>query len=198
MQREAGHVFFREGEETDAVLLIKKGHLRVLVGKPSRIVAIRRSGELVGEMGAIRGKPRSATVVAHDDVVVLHIPAQHFLDVLYENPRTLHALLVESEERTEQATRKIVDSDLAAERRLAKALLELVEDGVADRVDGVLTARFAQADLASLTGMSLESVKKVTKLFRDNAIVDTGRGQVRILDTATLEEVAAGNRTTSR
>jgi CRP/FNR family cyclic AMP-dependent transcriptional regulator len=198
LHRQAGHTFFREGEETDFALLIKKGHVRVLAGRPARIVAFRKRDEIVGEMAAIRGKPRSATVIAHDEVEVLHLPAPDFLEFLYEHPRALHALLVDSDERLDQATRKIVGSDLAVERRLAGALVELVDEGVAEHLDGVLVARFPQADLASLTGTSLESVKKIVRLLKESKIIDTGRGSISIHDVDLLKEIAMGNRTASR
>src|SRR5437763_8253540 len=41
IHRSAGHPFFLEGEPGDFALLIKKGHVKVLRGRPSRIIDIR-------------------------------------------------------------------------------------------------------------------------------------------------------------
>ena len=199
LRREAGHTFIREGEESDFVPLIKKGHVKVLAGTPSRIVAIRGPNEIIGDTGVLRREPRSATVVAWDDVVeVLHVSDIEWLRFLYEHRRAMHAQLVASEERLQQATRKIVESDLAVERRLAKALIELVDRGLTSRTDDILTVRLAQKDLASLTGSSVEAVKKIVKLFKENDLIDTGRLSLRITDVSTLRAIANGKPTASR
>ena len=64
IRRSAGNAFMLEGEYGDFALLIKKGHVKVVAGSPPRIVAIRGPGDMVGEMAAIRRKPRSASAPA--------------------------------------------------------------------------------------------------------------------------------------
>lgn len=195
INRPAGHIFIIQGEETDFALLIRKGHVKVVVGKPPRIVAIRGPGEIVGEMAAIRQKPRSASIIALDEVEVLHLPAGDWLRFLYEHPRAMHAQLVAVDERLDQATRKIVESDLAIEQRLAKALVELVDSGVGRRgADGVVL-RFSQQDLATLTGASLDSAKKIIRTLKEGRLIGTGRQTLVIRDVAALGEIADGNRT---
>jgi CRP-like cAMP-binding protein len=194
INRPTGHIFISQGEETDFALLIRKGHVKVVVGKPPRIVAIRGPGEIVGEMAAILQKPRSGSVIALDEVEVLHLPAGEWLRFLYEHPRAMHAQLLLAVERLGQATRKIVESDLAVEQRLAKALVELVDSGVGRRgADGVVL-RFSQQDLATLTGASLDSVKKIIRTLKDGRLIGTGRQTLVIRDVAALEEIADGNR----
>src|SRR5262245_39645231 len=175
LRRPEGHTFMREGEKGDFVLLIRKGHVKVVTGNPSRIVAILGPNEIIGEMGVVRHKQRSASVIAWDDVEVLHLSDAEWLRFLYAYPRAMHAQLVAADDRVEQATRKLTESDLATERRLAKALVELVDRGLAKRIDDTLNLRLSQKDLASLTGSSIEAVKKIVKIFKENGIIDTGR-----------------------
>jgi CRP-like cAMP-binding protein len=195
INRPAGHVFFREGEDADSVVLIRKGHVKVVMGKPPRIVAIRGPGEIVGEVAPIRHKPRSASIIALDEIEVLHLPAAEWLRFLYEHPRAMHAQLVAADERLDQATRKIVESDLAIEQRLAKALVELVDSGVGARTTDGVVLRFSQQDLATLTGASLDSVKKIIRTLKDGKLIGTGRQTLVIHDVAALVEIADGNRT---
>ncbi|MBV9012623.1 MAG: Crp/Fnr family transcriptional regulator [Pseudonocardiales bacterium] len=197
INRPVGHIFFSEGEGADFALLIRKGHVKVVMGKPPRIVAIRGPGEIVGEVAPIRHKPRSGSVIALDEVEVLHLPAAEWLRFLYENPRAMHAQLVAADERLDQAARKIIESDLAIEQRLAKALVELVDSGVGEhRGEGVIL-RFSQQDLATLTGASLDSVKKIIRTLKDEKLIGTGRQTLVIHDVPTLIEIADGNRTAS-
>lgn len=193
--REAEHVFISQGEETDFALLIKKGHVKVVVGRPPRIVAIRGPNEMVGEMAAVRQKPRSASIIALNEVEVLHLPAVEWLKFLYRHPRAMHAQLFAADERLDQATRKVLESDLAVEQRLAKALIDLVDSGVGTHNEKGVGIRFSQQDLATLTGASLDSVKKIVRTFKNGQLISTGRQALVIHDVAGLVEIAAGHRT---
>lgn len=192
-RREKGHTFMREGEASEFVLLIRKGTVKVIVGEPERIIAFRGPGEIVGEMGVLRSKPRSASVVAWDDVEVLSVSGIEWLRFLYRNPRAMHAQLVAADDRLGQATKKVVESDFAVERRLAKAFVELADRGLATRSEDTLTMPLVQKDLASLTGSSPEAVKKAVSVFRRNGVIETGYRKVYIRDLATIADVARGN-----
>ncbi|WP_406643253.1 Crp/Fnr family transcriptional regulator [Amycolatopsis sp. WGS_07] len=171
---------------------MKKGHVKVLTGQPPRIVAFRGPRETVGELGVLDDEPRSATVIAWGDVEVLHVPAaelKNFLDQHRDAERALHTAV---RKRLAQATRKISDSDLATERRIAKALTDLVRNGLCEIVDGTPTIRLSQKDLASLTGASLEAAKKVVRVFKGIGLIDTGRFQIRVTDAAALAHIADG------
>ncbi|HEX6353207.1 Crp/Fnr family transcriptional regulator [Actinophytocola sp.] len=197
LHRHPGHVFMREGEDSDFALLIKKGHVKVIAGNPARIVAFRGPNETVGEMGALRGTPRSATVVAWDEVEVLYVGSTQLKKFLHDFPSAMYALLVATDDRVIQATRMIAESDLAIERRFAKVLVRLVEDGLTTRAGETSTMRLSQKDLASLVGCSTESVKKIVRVFKDHQFIDTGREFLTIVDVDALREVADGKPTAS-
>ncbi|WP_433266114.1 Crp/Fnr family transcriptional regulator [Actinosynnema sp. CS-041913] len=193
--RPPGHVFFQEGEETDEVLLIKSGHVKVVAGKPGHIAAIRKPGDIIGEMAFLRRKPRSASLIAYDEVHVLRISGQSWLNFLYKFPRAMHAQLVAADERLDQATKKFVSSDSAVERKLAQVLIELLSLNLGERVGDRYVLRFSQRDLASLTAASLDAVKKIIRRLREAKILDTGRQTVEIWNQQVLEEIASGNET---
>jgi len=195
IHRSAGHPFFHEGEHGDFALWIKKGHVKILSGKPPRIVAIRGPGEIVGEMAVSRGEPRSAGVIAFDDVEALYLPGAKWLEFLYDHPRAMHAQWTAEAERIAQATGKIVESELAVGQQLAKALVELADAGLGEHTDvGSVVLRLSQHDLAALIGArKLDSVKKVIRLLKAAGTVSTGRELITILDPAALRDIAAGD-----
>lgn len=197
LPRSPGHYFFKEGEESGSgdVLLIKQGHVKVVAGKPARIAAFRKPGETIGEMAFLRGKRRSASIIAYDEVIALRIPGQKWLNFLYEFPRAMHAQLVAADERLDQATTKFVGSDWAVERKLAQVLLELLDLDLGEQVGGRHVLRLNQRDLASLTAASYDAIKKIIPRFKDANILDTGRQTVEILDRETLVEITAGGKT---
>ncbi|MFI5557707.1 Crp/Fnr family transcriptional regulator [Amycolatopsis japonica] len=197
LRRGDGHVFMREGEASDFLLLIKKGHVKVTTGQPPRIVALRGPGETIGELGVIDDQPRSATVIAWGEVEALHVPANDLRTFLDQHRRAERALHAAVRKRLGQATRKISDSDLMMERRLAKAIIELYQNGLCEIIDDIPTIRLSQKDLASMTGASIEATKKIIRVFKEGGLVDTGRFQLRLTDAGALRKIADGNPTSS-
>jgi NTE family protein len=86
----SGAALYQEGEPSAYFYVVASGRLRVtsngaLVGYVGRL-------EPVGEMGVVVGEPRTATVRAVRDSVVLRIPNRDFLGFLERQPSALMAL----------------------------------------------------------------------------------------------------------
>ncbi len=197
LHRLAGHVFFEEGEETDFVVLILSGHVKVSMGDPKRMVAVRGPQDVVGEMASLARKPRTASVEAIDEVEALLISASPWSEFLALHPRAMLARLAAMDTRLDRTTRKIVASELAVEQRLARAVIELVESGLGRTSDEGIELRIYQQELADFAGISLESVKKLIRAFKGAAIVTTSRQQMLVHDLAALREIAQGKQTAS-
>jgi CRP/FNR family transcriptional regulator, cyclic AMP receptor protein len=75
---------------------VAQGHVRVLVrtnsGKESILRDIR-DGEFFGELAAIDGLPRSATIVAVTDSIVAKMPPTVFRDAVHQHPDVCDQLL---------------------------------------------------------------------------------------------------------
>lgn len=70
-------VLMREGERTTHAILLRAGFVKVTAvadGGRNALIAIRMAGDLIGELGAIDGAPRAATVVASAGVCGNEIP----------------------------------------------------------------------------------------------------------------------------
>lgn len=197
LHRSGGHIFMEEGEWTDFVLLIRKGHVKVLVGAPKRFIAVRYAGEIVGEMSAIREKARSATIQAIADVEVLRISASQWGQFLQSHPRAAIAQIIAADKRVDEATQKIAQSELAVEQRLAMAFVELLACGLGEDTENGPRLRISQQDLAAFVGASLDSVKKIIRIFKSSGIVGTARQATIILDSTAVQEIADGDRTAS-
>jgi CRP/FNR family cyclic AMP-dependent transcriptional regulator len=199
IRRRAGDPFFLEGEWGDFALLIEEGHVKAMRGKPPRIIDVRGPGQIVGEMGVIRTKPRMASIIAFDDVKALYLPGPRWLRFLYDHPRAMHALLAMTDDMADRATMRNVESELAIEQQLARRIAELTDSGLGEpNGDGAVVLRLSQQDLAALIGAKkLDSVKKVIARLKAAGIVHTGRQVITILQPATLREIADGNLTVS-
>lgn len=91
-----GELLMRQDETSRSMFVIASGHVRVerTLGDDRTLTLARLGpGEVVGEMGLLDGAPRSATVVALEDVEALEIHATVLAVVLIENPNVSQALL---------------------------------------------------------------------------------------------------------
>ena len=80
-----GEVLFREGDDADAMYIVKQGMLRVLSG--STILETVRDGGIIGEMAIIEEHmPRSATVIAGTYCELVEIDVPRFLSLVQNTP----------------------------------------------------------------------------------------------------------------
>lgn len=87
MQREAhpaGTVIIKQGDEGDKFYIIRRGKLDVLKESTGRVdvVATLEAGAFFGELALLRKEPRAATVKAVEEVELLTLSKDIFMDVV--------------------------------------------------------------------------------------------------------------------
>ena len=80
----AGEVIFKEGDRGEEFFVIRSGKVGVRLG--NRTLEELGEGEIFGEMALIDAGPRSATVIAETDVVVVPVGEKQFLFMTSEAP----------------------------------------------------------------------------------------------------------------
>src|SRR3954454_16294154 len=90
-----GDVLFHQGDDAGAVLVLLEGHVKAAMLNDGRevILAFPGPGGLLGELSAVDGQPRSATVRAVDDITALVISGSAFRAFLDHRPRVALVLL---------------------------------------------------------------------------------------------------------
>lgn len=118
----AGWVLFRQGDAAHALYVLEAGRLAVEVDGPggSRRIAEIAAGEVVGEIGAVTGQPRSATVRALRDSTVIRLPKQRFFALVEREPSVAMAMLTATAHRLQST----VSPNLR--RRVAPRVVALV------------------------------------------------------------------------
>jgi CRP-like cAMP-binding protein len=76
-------VLFQEGDRGDAFYLIVRGEMLVL--QDQKDPALLKQGDCLGEIALLKGVPRTATVKAFEDSVLLRISSIHFWKILFQN-----------------------------------------------------------------------------------------------------------------
>ena len=104
LQYRAGEVIIREGDAGREMFVVMTGTVRVVTGTkqaPVELAQLKR-GAFFGEVSLLTGRPRTATVVAIDEVELIAFQKQDMEPILRKYPRVrkLMKLVVEGRVRT--------------------------------------------------------------------------------------------------
>ncbi len=193
---ERGQALFHEGQLPDRVVLLRSGRVKVTSTTPAGrevVLAFRGPGELVGELAAIDDEPRSATIVAVEQVEALTLPPGDFLAFLEEHPSACLALVRVLSQRLRDADAKRIEfATLNTLGRVAQRLLELCER-FGESGDGAIRIALplSQEELAGWTGSSIESVGRALQTMRALHWITTRRREICVLDLDALRRAAS-------
>src|SRR5438477_428964 len=102
----AGQTLMREGDPPGPIYVICSGRLRVYRRDLTVVNAVvdlatLGSGEVIGELGPILGKLRSATVQAVEPTQVLEIPAEQLASLVEQHQPLVRVILTALRERSD-------------------------------------------------------------------------------------------------
>jgi CRP-like cAMP-binding protein len=189
----AGEEIVQQDLPANAVYVIVKGRASVSVAaRDGRVLILRDIGEdeIIGEVSLLDGGLPSATVTALTSLELVVVDRQSFMNLLQERPRIAVALLPVLASRLRRLT--VWADDLAGRplsARVAKCLLGLLaahgqELGPSRHRIG---RRLSQEDLASMVGVTRESINKhLARLERDGILVKES-GHLVIVDLPRLQ-----------
>jgi CRP-like cAMP-binding protein len=183
---------FSEGDHSTYVIVILLGRVRVsyMTTEGREIFfAIKGAGELLGELSAIDGRPRSATATTLGPAEVLMVEGDDFMEFVETHPHVALMLLRTVSERLREADRRQVEfGALDTVDRVVRQLVELARTtGEPQGSGGALLVHISQQELAAWTGSSREAVNKALATLRATGWLSTQRGGVLVHDLAALE-----------
>jgi CRP/FNR family transcriptional regulator, cyclic AMP receptor protein len=208
-----GGILCTQGEPTTHVFILRSGWVKVITDTPDgrqTLEALRREGEIVGEIaGQVTGY-RTATVQALGTVHALLIGTRQLGEFLDSRPVAAHAYRQAMAEVQQVAYEKQRSRDLlSGAQRLAGLLLDLTEQpslprqpslteqpslprqhGQANRAAAAPQLMLSQEELASLIGASRSTVTRALQGWRSRHIIGTDQRRLQILDRARLQRIA--------
>jgi len=95
LEVEPGQDIARQGDPSDAMHFILAGRVGIFVAASDRMVRVRSLGRhtMIGEMGLITGRPRSATIRSEAASVLYELPLGVYEQVMQQDPALGQALL---------------------------------------------------------------------------------------------------------
>lgn len=190
-----GSRLINEGGTDRHAFLLLTGWVKVLAYDETghdALLAIRTGGDLIGEMAALGGQPRSATVLTASEVSARLIVQSELTRFLSEHSDVALDVVAVVSDRLRWANQRRIDFKAAsAPSRVCRVLGELVyvfrRPGDTRRTPVV---RITQPELASLAGVSINTVEKTLRQLSDEGHISRRYGQIVVLDSSGLRSFA--------
>jgi CRP-like cAMP-binding protein len=177
-----GQMVLSTGETSREVFIVQEGRLQVLLyAANGREISLRdlAAGQLFGELAAIDGEARSASIVAATDARLLAIPDDVFRSLVATSPKAADWMMRRLTAQVRSLTNRVFEmTALHVQARLHCELLRLARTrGTADAlVDPAPT----HAELASRIGTH--------RALARQKIVRSSRRRLEFLDIGRLED----------
>jgi CRP/FNR family cyclic AMP-dependent transcriptional regulator len=174
-------ILFSKGDESASLYVVCTGKVHVTVcDEQGReiVLSVIGPGEYFGEMAAMDGAPRSATIVTKEPSEILIIHRDDFRRALSSNPDTMLSLLKVFLERLRKADEKIESLAFTNVRdRVASFLMQSAEpQGGTWFVREALTHQ----EIADMVGSSRETVSRAIKELQVAGHISIERKRITI------------------
>ena len=188
-----GVFIFHKDSPGQTLYVIESGRVRIFILSESGqeiSLNVYGPGEIIGELGFLDGRPRSASAVALEPTQTWALRREDFFRRLEGHPRLALRLLEILAARLRYATayaESLAFLDVGG--RVAMRLLELADrfGAQSPRGNGLeLDLFLTQAELASWVASSRETVNKVLSTFRDQGLIELVGQKITILDRVGL------------
>jgi CRP-like cAMP-binding protein len=188
-------VLLAQGESPDCVIVLVDGLVKVMQinerGDDLTLI-LRGPGEVLGEMGALLGRPRSATVTAVRHCTGVVLPAHAFRGYVERHrlETVVYQLTVERLNSHERLRADLVHLPPVA--RLARVVSHLADEvGQPHGDDGLIVELgMPRTELAVMASMSRSSAIAALSRLQSAGILTVGRRRLVIKDVAHLKAVA--------
>lgn len=177
LQLKKGEILFRQGDQADAVYIIKDGTLkavRLTAEGEEAILHIIGIGETIGESALFRkGMLHPFTAVALEEVKVCSIARATFRQLLRANPEMAIQLIETLGERLYSAWGQMADfNSQTTEEKVLGTLIQLARQHGEHHHQGIkIKLKLTQEELASIVGASRVMVSHaITELLKRGSI----------------------------
>ena len=191
----AGERIFDRGDGGDRLLLVSEGVVKIanvsLDGR-EMVLGFVHGGELLGEIAALDGGPRTADAVAMTAVDAFAWPRAAFLAVMRDHPDFALGIVTALCGRLRR-TNDMVEAavQLSMPARIARALVSLLATAGRETPEGWrLGFRLTQRELGAYVGLARENVNRQLKQWEQEGLVRLERGEVVVRDRAALAALA--------
>ena len=190
-------VLLAQGESPDYVIALLEGLVKVAQSNEcgdTLTLMLRGPGEVLGEMGALLNRPRSATVTAARRCSGVVLPAHAFRGYVERHrlEPVIYRLTVERLNSHERLRADLVN--LSSTARVARVVSHLADEvGQLQSAVGLLVELgMPRTELATMAAMRRSSALAALSELQAAGILTLGRRRLVVTDVARLRAVARG------
>ena len=185
-------VIDRFGDSRDLYLIVE-GRVRVVnYSVTGREVTFdeREEGEYFGELAALDGEPRSANVIALNELNVACLSQEAFNRLLLEHPRVTLKILNGLAKIVRASNKRIMDlSTVGANNRVHAEILRLAIPGIRTDNTAIVSPFPIHGDIASRVSTTRETVNRVFSDLSRRGIVKRSKSNLVVLDLILLRKM---------
>jgi CRP/FNR family transcriptional regulator, cyclic AMP receptor protein len=194
-QYDSGDIVLREMDQSTHVVLLCDAVVKITSSLENGRIALlgmKVGGDVVGEMAALSGAPRCATVTACGTASVRVISRNEFVAYLRDFPDAHLALTRMIMDRLRWADKRRIDfNGYPVFVRLARILVELADEYGRQAADGItFDVGLTQRELGALVGAEEDTARKELRKLRDRGVINLGYRATTIVDRVALEVIA--------
>lgn len=187
-----GEIIFNEGDTPNFLYFIVSGKIKLFKMNDSGkeyIVDIRKDGDFFGYSSILEGNVYKKSAMALEKTELALIPKGDFIQLLFSNTnislKFINFMSNNLSEREEKLINLAYDS---ARKRVANALIFVHNKYASDgNLDGSFT--LLRENVSAIAGISPESVSRNLTNFREEGLIETNNGSIKILNLKKLEMI---------
>ncbi|MFQ5467201.1 MAG: Crp/Fnr family transcriptional regulator [Kiloniellaceae bacterium] len=189
----AGETILDRGGESSEVLFIVEGAVNIvnysLSGREIAYATLRRV-ECFGELAALDGRPRSASVVAVESTMVAILPSERFIDLLKERAEVTFRVLQRLTNMVRSGDVRIMElSTLAATHRVYAEILRMAHPDPAGTGLWVIHPLPPLREVASRVSTTRETVARAFSQIYPTGLIRRKGRSLYIMDRPKFEEM---------
>lgn len=190
-----GEQVFSQASRDQRVYLVVTGRVRVaLYSAGGREVTFTEvgAGDCFGELSAVDGGPRSASVEALDETLIAVMPTDAFWSLLERHPVVMRRVMALLAAMVRSLSERVFDlSTLGIQHRVHVEILRLAKGVLAPDGSARIAPPPRHVDIANRVATNREQVTHALSHMARQGIVIKSRGALTVPDVARLERIVA-------
>lgn len=188
----AGRTVLMEDSWGNAVYLIVSGWIKVRhdTSNSYDTLAILGKGDFFGEMAILDESPRSTDVVALSPVELISIPAQHFIDILFQDSLLHHRMLQLMVQRLRHTNSRLEIRHKPPAVKLAHTITSLAQTYGQRHGEAIEIFNIATEDLAAVADISKEEVTKIMEKLAEKGWIASQEKTLTVKGVDSLAQLA--------
>ncbi len=180
-------------DDSAEVFFIVSGTVRVVIHSLSgKEISYRdlEAGEMFGELAAIDGEQRSASVVAVTETLLVAMPEASFRDAIRSHPLLAEAVLQRLTRLVRLYSQRLYEMrTLDVQSRIRAELVRLAEDSVGDDNTATISPLPTSADIAARVNTRREAVSRELASLTRRGLIKRQQKSLTIRDFAGLNRL---------